>query len=178
MEFTSSHSNTFSMMPQATVESPPLFNDAWWNELVAIPESFIHDLHAQCPSVSQPYNPPDFSFNPVPMYDTDNRTSPPKSRKQRKTRSARSPDAQNMHKAPKRRRLSERQRYEEMQNDAFIKSFTPTQVTCAGCDKTIKLDKRDGVRYYSGFWKRHKSCCGGVAAGMVRYLVSHAKKLY
>ena len=32
-------------------------------------------------------------------------------------------------------------------------------VVCAGCGKTIQLDKRKNARYYPSFWVKHKRRC-------------------
>jgi hypothetical protein len=69
-----------------------------------------------------------------------------------------------------RQRLSEEGRVEYLQNDAYVMSFGETWVICAGCEKTIKLDSRNGARYYAGFWLRHKGLCPGVPKKMVRFL--------
>lgn len=71
-----------------------------------------------------------------------------------------------------RRRLNERQRLEILQNDEFILSFSPTKVDCAGCGKTIQMDKRNNAHYYPHFWVKHKSRCAGVARGIVSDLKS------
>ena len=71
-----------------------------------------------------------------------------------------------------RRRLNERQRMENLQNDEFVMSFTTTNVECAGCRKIIQLDKRSNARYYPNFWVKRKSRCVGVARGMVSDLNS------
>ena len=62
------------------------------------------------------------------------------------------------HVTPKRRvqkgrRQSEEDRIKLLQNDKYVVSFTEARVTCAGCQKTIKLDTRNGAR---GFWVSHR----------------------
>jgi len=69
-----------------------------------------------------------------------------------------------------RKRLGEEGRIEFLQNDEYILSFRETRVTCAGCRKKIRLDSRNGARYYPGFWLKHKDRCSGVEAKMVRIL--------
>ena len=70
--------------------------------------------------------------------------------------------------APKRRvqkgkRRGEEDRIKLMQNDKFIVSFTEARVICAGCQQSIKLDTRNGARYYPGLWVRHRGICKSVA---------------
>jgi len=62
--------------------------------------------------------------------------------------------------------LRELERAKIMQKDEYILSFTETTATCAGCMKKIKLDSRDGARFYPGFWYNHKRRCQTVK-GMV-----------
>jgi hypothetical protein len=69
--------------------------------------------------------------------------------------------------ARKKNRLSKEQRIHYLQNDEHVLSFTETQVCCAGCDKPIKLDDRDGAQYYLGFWLTHRRRCSGVTEGLV-----------
>ena len=47
-------------------------------------------------------------------------------------------------------------------------------MVCAGCNKTIQLDKRNGARYYPHFWAKHKKICVGVAEGTVSDLNSQS----
>jgi len=56
-------------------------------------------------------------------------------------------------------RRNEAKRFNELQNDEYIASFTEARVICAGCHKSIKLDTRDGARYYPGFWVKHRGRC-------------------
>ena len=59
-------------------------------------------------------------------------------------------------------RKSEAERIELLQNDEYVASFTEARVKCKKCRKSIKLDTRDGARFYLGFWLRHKRRCKGV----------------
>ncbi len=69
-----------------------------------------------------------------------------------------------------RMRLGVEGRIEFLQNDEYVTSFGATWVTCSGCRKIIKLDSRDGARYYPGFWVKHKGLCQGVTEKLVRFL--------
>ena len=60
--------------------------------------------------------------------------------------------------------LRELKRFKVMQKDKYIFSFTETTATCAGCTKEIKLDSRDGARFYPGFWYNHKRRCKDVVS--------------
>ena len=59
-------------------------------------------------------------------------------------------------------------RCKALQNDEYVLAFTEITVTCAGCMKDLKLDSRDGARYYAGFWEKHKRRCQSV-----KDMVSH-----
>jgi len=61
------------------------------------------------------------------------------------------------------KRKDEQTRIKFLQSDKHIVSFTEARVTCAGCYRSIKLDTRNGARYYPGFWVRHRGKCKGVA---------------
>jgi len=61
----------------------------------------------------------------------------------------------------------EKERKKVLQDDKFILSFKDTWVTCRGCGKIIKLDSRNGARYYPGFWEKHKKRCDGVKEEIV-----------
>jgi hypothetical protein len=74
-------------------------------------------------------------------------------------------------KTQKRRRLDEAKRFESLQNDEHVLSFTPTEVKCAKCMKIIQLDGRKGARYYASFWRKHKAHC--ISARGEDEIVSH-----
>jgi len=76
-----------------------------------------------------------------------------------------------------RRQLNERQRIQLLQNDEYVLSFTPTNVDCAGCGRTIQWDKENHLHYCPNFWIRHKLRCVGVALGMVSGLNSSPTKV-
>ena len=65
-------------------------------------------------------------------------------------------------KAGNQKRRREEERIKVFENDKCILSFKETWVTCKGCRKIIKLDSRDGARYYPGFWVKHRKRCNGV----------------
>jgi hypothetical protein len=58
-----------------------------------------------------------------------------------------------------------------------VLTFTATQVFCAGCLQTIKLDDRDGAEYYLGLWLTHQRRCAGIKEGMVSHLNNVLKDL-
>jgi hypothetical protein len=70
---------------------------------------------------------------------------------------------------PRRKRLDEHSRRTLLEEDDYILSFTPKQVICSGCKKTIKLDGREHARYYTTFWYNHKVRCLGVDVGIVSH---------
>jgi len=56
-------------------------------------------------------------------------------------------------------RRCEAKRIKSLQNDEYVDSFTEARANCAGCKKSIKLDTRDGARFYPGFWLKHRGRC-------------------
>ena len=54
---------------------------------------------------------------------------------------------------------SEEARIAFLENDKLVGSFTEALVTCSGCAKSIKLDTRDGARFYVTAWERHRRRC-------------------
>ncbi len=70
---------------------------------------------------------------------------------------------------PNRKNMTKLQREAYLNADVWIKAGTiePYKVTCAGCDKSIALEKpRTGVQkgneYYAGNWNKHRNHCGEV----------------
>jgi hypothetical protein len=76
-----------------------------------------------------------------------------------------------------RHNLNEGQRRNRLQNDEDVLSFCPTHVTCAGCGTTIKLDDRNGARYYPTFWLRHKGLCAGVEKLVSLIMIPPAQRI-
>jgi len=64
-------------------------------------------------------------------------------------------------------RRSEGERIKIFQEDQLVLSFGRTWVKCRGCGKTIKLDSRNGARYYPSFWQKHKKKCKGKMKGWI-----------
>ena len=67
-----------------------------------------------------------------------------------------------MRKAGNRKRQCEEERFKVLESDIYVLSFGETWVKCRGCKKKIKLDSREGARYYTGFWVRHRKGCKGI----------------
>ena len=65
------------------------------------------------------------------------------------------------------KRLTTEERLRKLMHDDFVINFNEVQVTCSGCESSIKLDRRDGAKYYLGLWNRHKRRCRGVKDNMV-----------
>ena len=65
------------------------------------------------------------------------------------------------------KRLTTEERLRKLLHDDFVINFNEVQVTCSGCESSIKLDRRDGAKYYLGLWNRHKRRCRGVKDNMV-----------
>ncbi|KAJ7223470.1 hypothetical protein GGX14DRAFT_558039 [Mycena pura] len=47
-----------------------------------------------------------------------------------------------------------------LETDPWVLAVSATQVVCAGCRQTIRLDARS--RYYPGLWEKHRDRCDGV----------------
>ncbi|KAG1872068.1 hypothetical protein C8R48DRAFT_696668 [Suillus tomentosus] len=58
------------------------------------------------------------------------------------------------------RRQTEDERKEDLENDEYTDDVQPTSVRCRGCSKIICLDKRS--RYYPGLWIKHRGKCRGI----------------
>ncbi|KAJ7225124.1 hypothetical protein B0H12DRAFT_1149501 [Mycena haematopus] len=63
--------------------------------------------------------------------------------------------------APKKSARTEAERRLALESDPCALRVTPHDVLCAGCRRTIKLDRRS--RYYPGLWEKHRERCEGVA---------------
>ena len=72
------------------------------------------------------------------------------------------------------KRLSVEERYQQLKDDDYVLGFNAVEVKCSGCEGVIKLDRRDGAKYYLGLWHKHKRSCRGVKEKMVRYITSNA----
>jgi len=146
----------------STTKQATLFDQTWLPVSAPIaptPSPSIFPPEHIIPSFS-PY---DFSPWYGPMYPQQSEqlttpTVPPNNNMDILTRSEESHDAPN----PTKKTIREWERHDKLKNDEYVLSFTATRVKCAGCLKEIKLDSRDGARFYPGFWQRHKRRCKGV----------------
>ena len=68
------------------------------------------------------------------------------------------------------KRLTVEERLFTLSHDEYVIDFNEVQVTCSGCESPIKLDRRDGAKFYLGLWNRHKRRCKGVKDKMVCYI--------
>lgn len=59
--------------------------------------------------------------------------------------------------APKR---TEEERKQELEDDSWVKSFTPTSVTCKGCAHRVKMNPDRS--YATKDWESHKKKCAGI----------------
>ena len=48
------------------------------------------------------------------------------------------------------KRLTEEERFHTLEYDEYVLTFNEARVVCSGCEATVKLDNRDGARYYLG----------------------------
>ncbi|KAJ7289757.1 hypothetical protein C8J57DRAFT_1706460 [Mycena rebaudengoi] len=55
---------------------------------------------------------------------------------------------------------TEEERKAILENDVYTSSVDVHQVTCRGCGRTIKTDRRS--TYYPGLWEKHRERCRGV----------------
>jgi hypothetical protein len=55
---------------------------------------------------------------------------------------------------------TEEERKAILENDVYTSGVGVHQVTCRGCGRTIKTDRRS--TYYPGLWEKHRERCRGV----------------
>jgi len=122
----------------------------------------IHPPHSYFPNQFLPFEAPWFAESAtsnLPLHDDSHdqpagqSTSSPET-----TESAASPTTPT-HRVQKGKRQCEAKRINTLQNDEYVESFTGTRVICVACHKSIKLDTRDGARFYPGFWLKHRGRC-------------------
>jgi hypothetical protein len=79
----------------------------------------------------------------------------------------------------RRKRMNrEEERIAFLKNDDNIESFTSSRATCSACWKRIKLDTRDGARFYVGAWVRHKTCCKEIKKRNSKLLVTPLREIF
>ncbi|KAJ7624502.1 hypothetical protein FB45DRAFT_1060788 [Roridomyces roridus] len=140
-----------------------------------IPRPTLNDSHVHPASVSDEeerfLNARDVSPSPSPSASTSSVVTASTSASSRRATSSKKPGNLPTRSRPRPRlrtssgatkrksSRTENERRAELTSDPFVVpgTVTPHEVGCAGCERTIKLDKRS--RYYPGLWEKHRDRC-------------------
>jgi len=122
----------------------------------------IHPPHTSFPNQFLPFETPWFAESEptsnLPLHDGPHNFPGQSTPAPETSESAASPTTPT-HRVQKGKRQCEAKRINTLQNDEYVESFTGARVICAACHKSIKLDTRDGARFYPGFWLKHRGRC-------------------
>jgi len=125
----------------------------------------IHPPHTSFPNQFLPFETPWFKFaelatpNMPPPHGGPHNSLGQSTPAPETNGSAMSPGITPTRRMQKGNRQCEAKRISVLQNDEYVESFSGARVICAACHKSIKLDTRDGARFYPGFWLKHRGRC-------------------